>query len=141
MIFISITLGITLIITQSTLFSSFREMLKKNNVFFYDLFSCPMCLGFWVGIFVFNFCPEEINVFMLKTYNFIDYNDFMNDYKLSYILYNVYVGAIISFINWLSHNILVLLILAGDYIKGSLIIAEYQKIQQEFADEDELPEI
>lgn len=131
------SLGITLILTQSSLFHNFREFFKKID-FLYDLFSCPMCLGFWVGIFVFIFSPEEFNQFKLteKTEgNIVEMYDFFINYEFSYILYLIYIGSVSSFINWVSHNLLLLLINITEYIKASNIIEQYKKIQEEL-DED-----
>ena len=45
-------IGLTIIITQSTLFSPFREFIERRSSFFGDLIECPMCTGFWVGLFM-----------------------------------------------------------------------------------------
>lgn len=42
-------LGVTLIVTCSTLFRRVREWLQQRFVFAYELLSCPMCFGFWAG--------------------------------------------------------------------------------------------
>jgi hypothetical protein len=42
--------SITLIIVHSEVFSSFREYLKSKNDTLGYWISCPMCLGFWIGL-------------------------------------------------------------------------------------------
>ena len=45
-------LSISLILTQATIFHSPREWVKKKSEFFGQLFSCPLCIAFWVGGFL-----------------------------------------------------------------------------------------
>ena len=44
--------GITIIITQSSIFEKPREVFSNMGDFFDELIHCPMCMGFWVGIFL-----------------------------------------------------------------------------------------
>lgn len=62
-------IGATFIVTRSTLFQDFRELFMEHE-FFLTLFSCPQCLGFWVGtIFAFLTMP----LVTLVPYGFILY--------------------------------------------------------------------
>jgi hypothetical protein len=42
--------GIVNILGKGSIFNNFREYLEENTKFFHTLITCPMCLGFWVGI-------------------------------------------------------------------------------------------
>ena len=42
--------GITIIITQSSLFQKLRAWVYFYSNFLGELVSCPMCLGVWVGL-------------------------------------------------------------------------------------------
>lgn len=44
--FILCSYGLTLILTYGNIFNSVRPK--------YKFFKCPMCIGFWVGIFLFS---------------------------------------------------------------------------------------
>ena len=55
-----ISIGITLIITESTLFQKFRDLVGNFSKFLGELVSCPMCLGLWVGLFYGLFSGENI---------------------------------------------------------------------------------
>lgn len=50
--------GITLIITRSKIFKPLRELASSTGDFLGELFSCPMCMGVWVGL-GFIFMPEN----------------------------------------------------------------------------------
>lgn len=51
--FTLVLLGVTLIITRSSIFEGFRNFSKRLSPnFFGTLFSCPMCLSFWVSVFL-----------------------------------------------------------------------------------------
>lgn len=43
-------IGITIIITQSSLFEKLRDWVSFYSNFLGELVSCPMCLGVWVGL-------------------------------------------------------------------------------------------
>lgn len=43
-------IGITLIITSSTIMSWFRDLFSKLGHYAEELINCPMCTGFWVGL-------------------------------------------------------------------------------------------
>ena len=43
-------IGLSFIITRSTIFESFREKIACKSEFFGNLVSCPQCFGFWSGI-------------------------------------------------------------------------------------------
>jgi hypothetical protein len=62
LIAILVTYGITNIVTQGSIFYSFRNWFAEKTAqpgkfskvygWFHKLINCPMCFGFWVGIFV-----------------------------------------------------------------------------------------
>jgi hypothetical protein len=43
-----VTYGITLVITGSKIAEPFRKLMAKHVSCYF--FSCPMCVGFWVGL-------------------------------------------------------------------------------------------
>ena len=43
-------LGIVWIIKDSYIFQSPRNKLKSHSLFFKELLSCSLCIGFWVGV-------------------------------------------------------------------------------------------
>ena len=43
--------GITILISAGTIFEDIRTAVKSKSEFLGELISCPMCLGFWVGMF------------------------------------------------------------------------------------------
>ena len=58
-IFILTTTGVSFIISQEFIFEGFREMWEKCFSFsdkLKYLISCPVCLGWWIGL-VFSFLP------------------------------------------------------------------------------------
>ena len=63
------SVGMTIIVTQSGLFEGLRGYIDSKSSFFGELFSCPMCFGFWAGVFMsaYSYIMYGINVdpFML----------------------------------------------------------------------------
>lgn len=49
--FLLVCYGTTLIVTQSKLFASLRAWLAGVSKWAGTLFKCPMCFGFWAGVF------------------------------------------------------------------------------------------
>jgi len=43
--------GITVIITSSVFFEDLREKVSNSSQILGKLINCPMCTGFWVGLF------------------------------------------------------------------------------------------
>ena len=54
--------GMTIIVTQSGLFEGIRLYIEKRSSFFGELFSCPMCFGFWAGVFISAYCYAFYNM-------------------------------------------------------------------------------
>lgn len=80
-LFMVASVGATLIVTLSSIFEPFRELFamkdkqrelniregretatsaEKRKEFFRDLFSCPMCFGFWMGGVMYFFVGFEV---------------------------------------------------------------------------------
>lgn len=98
--------GICLIAAQGSIFETFRNYLKEKFSIGYRLITCPMCLGFWVGLIT---------------------GFFYGPFEYWNILFN---GSFYSATTWLLYNIVVFLgngydpsrvinILTPDYIKIS----------------------
>ena len=49
---ILVSFGITFAITHGKMFKAFRERAANLHRLLGDLVCCPMCLGFWTGIFL-----------------------------------------------------------------------------------------
>tara|TARA_B100000579_G_C22837656_1_gene859715 strand:+ start:2070 stop:2357 length:288 start_codon:yes stop_codon:yes gene_type:complete len=55
--------GITMIITQSSLFERLRDWVFVRSKTLGELINCPMCLGVWVGLIMsFVFCCNIIHL-------------------------------------------------------------------------------
>jgi len=72
--FVLCAFGLTQILVYGTIFSSLRRKIEERSEWFGALFNCPMCTGFWVGVFLcginsftelFNFELNVINLFLL----------------------------------------------------------------------------
>ena len=50
LLFCLVAFGITNIITISKMGTSWRDRATKINAKLGELFHCPMCMGFWVGL-------------------------------------------------------------------------------------------
>lgn len=89
LLFLLSAAGATLIITLSSIFEPFRKKFhldspqretalesgtergtrkERIQLFFKELFHCPMCLGFWVGIFMYSIIYLSINPIMMFVY-------------------------------------------------------------------------
>jgi len=71
--------GLTIIMSSGGIFEKTRSFISKKSSFFGDLISCPMCLGFWVGIIsglILGLNPVIfaglVSVCSWITYNFVD---------------------------------------------------------------------
>ena len=53
MLFLTSFVGITIILTSSSIFSKFRSLVSNFGDIFEEFIHCPMCVGFWVG-FIFS---------------------------------------------------------------------------------------
>ena len=51
-LWILVSFGITFSMTHGKIFKSLREKVADTHHLLGDIISCPMCLGFWVGIFL-----------------------------------------------------------------------------------------
>ena len=72
--FILCAYGITTIVVYSHVFKFIREPVSKKSDWLCELVHCPMCVGFWVGVFLcginkhtelFNFDCNFINCLLL----------------------------------------------------------------------------
>lgn len=49
-VFLFGSIGVTLILSGSSLFESARDFVSSKSEFLGELVECPMCLGMWVGM-------------------------------------------------------------------------------------------
>ena len=92
--FIFSAVGITMIITVSSLFLPIRSFIDSKSSYLGELINCPMCTGFWVGLIV-SF--------------------------LSYDMPPFYGGAIASFFSWLFIGVAELIqlkVMSEEYVLG-----------------------
>ena len=71
--------GLTIIISAGAIFEKPREWILSKSKFFGELISCPMCLGFWVGLSYAVLYSENLfilsgltSLFSWITYNIVD---------------------------------------------------------------------
>lgn len=90
--------GHTNIITQSEIFEPIRDWADKTSHFLSSLFSCPMCMGFWVGVFwsfIAIFWPQ---LTLSPTLSFL------SNENVPYWIRFLCDGIIGSAISWIVHN-------------------------------------
>lgn len=121
--YILLIYGHTTIITQSEIFEPIRNWADKVSHFLGSLFSCPMCMGFWVGVFwsVMNQSPAHI--FFQEVY-YIEYFKYLMD------------GIIGTAIAWTIHSVVSLLISIRDSQKEKVLrmIEELENDVEVFGD-------
>ncbi|MDB2481791.1 DUF1360 domain-containing protein [bacterium] len=73
--------GITIIITSSTIMSYFRDKFSMLGHYAEEMIHCPMCTGFWVGLFMSLVRGLDITVYAPATsllswiiFSYIDYS-------------------------------------------------------------------
>ena len=64
LIFLMSSGGLTAIIVGSHIFSAPRDFLSEKSESLRIFMNCPMCVGFWVGLFMSMTLPVSANVFM-----------------------------------------------------------------------------
>lgn len=64
LIFILACYGMTMILVYSKIFESIREIIRSyNKELLSYMIKCPMCMGFWVGIFNWFLIDLSFNLF------------------------------------------------------------------------------
>ena len=121
LIFILAGFGVTTIITKSEIFSPLRRWLDTGgsnlaNNFFGFLIVCPMCVGFWVGVF------QSITMYSPSIDAF--WSDYVFSGIISYIRFTfitiysmVLDGAMLGGISWTIHIFLDYLDKKYDYLQ------------------------
>lgn len=64
-IFIMVCCSLTFLLKESDLLASFRAWIIPKHPFFYKLFSCSFCLGFYTGIMSFILVYKTVNLSIL----------------------------------------------------------------------------
>jgi hypothetical protein len=96
LIWVFLSYGITNIIVFGSIFESLRGIIKKINPnFFGVLFSCPMCMSFWVGVFLSLTFISPITLYFNTDDIIIN-----NQYYLTFL-----DACLSSGIVWIIHNI------------------------------------
>jgi hypothetical protein len=64
-VFILACYGMTMILVYSKIFENIREIIRSYNLELLSyMIKCPMCMGFWVGIFNWFFIDLSFNWFI-----------------------------------------------------------------------------
>lgn len=108
LIYIILAYSHTNIITQSEIFKPIRDWADKNSHFLSSLFSCPMCMGFWVGVFwtCFNISPT---LTFFSEMDYVEYLKYLTD------------GIISSGCAWIIHNTVSLMMDIKNAQKGRIL--------------------
>lgn len=113
LLFLLIGFGVTTIITKSTLFEPLRnhldnggESIKDNFLGF--LIVCPMCVGFWVGVFWSQSFYSPTWYLTGDNYNLTSFLPFLV-YLKDYILTLLADGCLVAGFSWALHEILALI--------------------------------
>lgn len=64
-LFIMVCCSLTFLLKESDLFSFIRSWIIPKHPFFYKLFSCSFCLGFYTGIISFILVYKTVNLNIL----------------------------------------------------------------------------
>lgn len=97
--------GLTTIITKGDIFQPLRDKLDNGSDelsknFFGLLISCPMCVGFWVGVVLSLFVYSPILTTFINEKSFIEYSFLTFLKKILCLLMD---GGLISGISWIAH--------------------------------------
>jgi len=118
-LFLSISYGLTLIITQSVIFEPLRDYMDRINPNFLGiLFSCVMCTGFWIGLFL-SILLNPVFPFMLA---FIPFKQFIVMKVAIYLISMVLCGALASGSCWTIDTIV-------QYMDTQTELAELEKLK------------
>ncbi len=93
--------GISIIITQGNIFERTRSLIEKISPFFGEAISCPMCVGFWVGIFLALLGVSPAHVYLFP---FIESTAISN--KAIYYFMYFLDGPISSMLSWGFYNLI-----------------------------------
>lgn len=95
------TSGISIIITSSTIFKKFRNFVEQRSPFFGEGINCPLCMGFWAGIFLslWGISPAHLYIYPECMSLFI------ND-KIVYYFIFILNGCISSMLSWGFYNLI-----------------------------------
>jgi len=70
--FVLCAYGLTMIVVYGSIFERFRKLTDKAG-FYGKLFRCPLCFGFWAGVFLWSINPYT----ELFTFDYILINAFL----------------------------------------------------------------
>jgi hypothetical protein len=121
LLFVLIGFGITTIITKSTIFEPLRNRLDNGDDslsenFFGLLITCPMCVGFWVGVLqsaMFGSLSYQafFSEVFLNFENIFEYFWFF----MTWVFCKVSDGAIIGGLSWVALSLITYLDKKHDY--------------------------
>lgn len=108
LIFILGCTGLTVILVSSTILESARGFVARRSGFLGKLINCPMCLGFWVGLF--GSYPYDIN--------------------------HLWAASIVSLLSWSISNIIDFFYSAGLYFETIVEAVEADDEEAEETDDE-----
>ena len=69
--FVLCAYGLTMIVVYGSIFERFRQLMDKAGVYG-KLYRCPLCFGFWAGVFLWSINPfTELFTFDYSLVNFL----------------------------------------------------------------------
>jgi hypothetical protein len=119
LLFILIGLGITTIITKSSIFEPLRDHLDNGSDivmenFWGMLIVCPMCVGFWIGVlesFIFGSFSQQVFFSDEPLSGLFDYLWFI----IYFIFCKVADGAVVGCASWIILSLITYLDKKHDY--------------------------
>ena len=67
--FVLCAYGLTMIVVYGSIFERFRQLMDKAG-FYGKLYRCPLCFGFWAGVFLWSINPfTELFTFEINIAN------------------------------------------------------------------------
>ena len=55
--FVLCAYGLTMIVVYGSIFERFRKFMDQGGHLYGKLFRCPLCFGFWAGVFLWSINP------------------------------------------------------------------------------------
>lgn len=124
LLFLLAGFGVTTIITKGDIFEPLRSSLDNNKEGLYEnffgiLITCPMCVGFWVGIF------QSI------MFGSIMSSAFSVNYLYQEVFATIFDGAMLGGVAWSIHQILNVLSSKFSYYATKALYYEFKIIEDE----------
>lgn len=100
--------GVTVIITAGSIFEGLREKIASLSPFLEKLINCPMCTGFWVGLFF----------------------GFITDYGPPIIL-----GGLVSLLSWAVYTVIFYFAVKSEWYQAQFISTQEESEKENVAED------